>query len=254
MGAVRRLSGHQKMKKLLLCLVAFAGCGYVEPGHVGVKVNLYGQDKGIDDVVIPPGRIWFNPWTTVIYEFPVYEQNVVWSGEESIQFNDRNGAPIQADVAIQYSFEQDYLPKMFQKLRKDADSISHGFLRTQVRDKINRQSESLDVTSIFGAERSKLLDRAKESINHELSKEYGINVHTLAIVGKLVVDPQVEHSINAVITATQRALEAENKVKQIEAEASPELLQYKAMERWDGKLPQAVGGTAVPFIKIQDAQ
>ena len=121
------------------------------------------------------------------YEHLINEDVVTLS-----QFNDRNGAPIQADVAIQYSFDQGYLPKMFNKLRKDADAISHGFLRTQVRDKINRQSESLDVTSIFGQERSRLLDRAKDALNAELSAEYGINVHTLAIVGKLVVGRSAE--------------------------------------------------------------
>lgn len=271
------------MKRLLLLLSVLSGCGYVEPGHVGVKVNLYGEEKGIDDSVIPPGRIWYNPWATVIYEFPVYEQNVVWTQDETIQFNDRNGAPIQAEIAVQYSFDQEHLPKMFNKLRKDADAISHGFLRTQVRDKINRQSETLDVTQIFGPERSKLLDRAKTALNDELSEEYGISIHTLAIVGKLVVDPQVEASINAVITANQRALEAENKVRQIEAEAeqakaqaegeasakliaaqkeaeandvitkslSPELLKYKAMQKWDGKLPQFQGtGSPVPFVDL----
>lgn len=38
------------MKNVILglCLVGFTGCGYtrVEPGHVGVKVNLYGNKRG----------------------------------------------------------------------------------------------------------------------------------------------------------------------------------------------------------------
>ena len=35
---------------------------------------------------------------------------------------------------------------------------------------------------------------------------------------------------------------------------SPELLQYKALERWDGKLPQATGSSALPFLSLGDAK
>ncbi len=92
---------------------------------------------------------------------------------------------------------------------------------------------------------------------------------------------QVEASINAVIEATQRAQEAQNKVAQSKAEAEqrvaeangiaqatlikakaqadanqilaaslrPAFIQYEALTRWNGILPSVTGG-AIPFIQL----
>ena len=48
----------------------FFSCERIDAGHVGVKVNQYGDNKGVDDVVAVTGMVFFNPFTTAIYEFP----------------------------------------------------------------------------------------------------------------------------------------------------------------------------------------
>lgn len=87
-------------------------------------------------------------------------------------------------------------------------------------------------------------------------------------------------AINRVIQSTQEAEQAENKVKQIEAEArqevaraegkaqailaeakaqaeankilgeslTPELVRYKMVEKWEGKLPTVSGGEGMSFL------
>ena len=35
----------------ILLVVLFNSCERVDAGHVGVKVNMYGDNKGVDDVV-----------------------------------------------------------------------------------------------------------------------------------------------------------------------------------------------------------
>ena len=43
------------MRKILIAValmfgaLALTGCDRVEPGHVGIKVNKLGDDKGVDD-------------------------------------------------------------------------------------------------------------------------------------------------------------------------------------------------------------
>ena len=101
------------------------------------------------------------------------------------------------------------------------------------------------------------------------------------MIGKIRTDPTVENSINAVLTASQKAIEAQNKVVQATAEANQEIatakgdsassviraegqahanqllqasltagvLQSKALDKWNGTLPQVTSG-AVPFINI----
>ncbi len=80
-------------------------------------------------------------------------------------------------------------------------------------------------------------------------------------------------AIEAKVTAEQNALAAKNKLSQIEFEAqqkiaeargkaeaisieskalqsSPQILQLRALEKWDGKMPQYLGSSQLPFISI----
>ena len=59
------------MKKLiffLAAIVALSSCTRIDAGHEGIKVNMYGTDKGVSDVVLVTGRVWYNPFTEDVYE------------------------------------------------------------------------------------------------------------------------------------------------------------------------------------------
>ena len=272
-------------------LVLCTGCTLVEPGHAGIRVNLYGGQKGVEDYPIETGRLWFNPLTEQIHEFPTYIQQAVWVAsphedkaiDESVTFNSIEGASLNVDVGIAYQIETAKVPHIFVKFRQDADTITHGYLRTRVRDVLNRHASEMKVTSIFGDGKAKLLNNTIVDLKNELGPE-GFHIDNISFISKFRVDPQVEQSINATITATQRAVEAENKIRQSEAEAqqakaiaegtsqailiaakaqaeanrilsqsvTPELVQYQALQKWDGKLPMFTGSgnNATPFINI----
>ena len=51
-------------------IFSFVGCERIDAGHVGVKVNLYGTGKGVDDVTEVTGWVFYNPISTKIVEFP----------------------------------------------------------------------------------------------------------------------------------------------------------------------------------------
>ena len=65
----------------ILLVVLFNSCERVDAGHVGVKVNMYGDNKGVDDVVAVTGMVFYNPITTKIYEFPTFIQHKEYKGE-----------------------------------------------------------------------------------------------------------------------------------------------------------------------------
>ena len=54
---------------IVLSIFLFASCERIDAGHVGVKVNQYGDNKGVDDVVAVTGVVFYNPITTKVYEF-----------------------------------------------------------------------------------------------------------------------------------------------------------------------------------------
>ena len=54
------------MKKFFYLLIALicavlTSCGYerIDAGHEGIKVNLYGDRKGVDDVELVTGAVWY---------------------------------------------------------------------------------------------------------------------------------------------------------------------------------------------------
>jgi hypothetical protein len=82
----RKLQEQLKRKKIMktiilsvvgffLLIVLFFSCERIDAGHVGVKVNLYGDNKGVSDVVEVTGMVFYNPITHNIYEFPTFIQH-----------------------------------------------------------------------------------------------------------------------------------------------------------------------------------
>src|ERR1700677_974612 len=95
----------------VVLVVTIAGCGMttrVDAGHVGIRVRLAGSDRGIQDMPVVTGWVFFNPLTEQIVLFPTSVQNVVWTQsahegkpyDESITFSSSEGVNINADVAL----------------------------------------------------------------------------------------------------------------------------------------------------------
>ena len=54
---------------MMVASTMFTSYGYerVDAGYEGIKVNLYGDDKGVDDITLVTGAVWYNPITTAVY-------------------------------------------------------------------------------------------------------------------------------------------------------------------------------------------
>lgn len=279
--------------KIILVVIAASSLGScmtkIEPGYTGIKVYMYGDQKGVDDFPIRTGAVWFNPITQNVHKFPTFLQNVVWtkdrtedsSDDESITFNSIEGAIINADVALSYSIVREQVPAIFVEFRQSPKHITDVYMRSKIRDYFSREASKMKVTDIFGEKKQNLLEAVKEMANEELGKK-GFKFDMISFIGGLRVDEKVQASINAVIEATQRAIEAENKVRQAQAEAqqaiatsegkaqsilniaiaeaeankilnaslTDRLIQWKAYERWNGQTPQVMGvSTVIPNLK-----
>lgn len=52
------------MLSLILSALCLTSCSErIDAGSEGILVNLYGSDKGVDDVSLVTGRVWYNPFT-----------------------------------------------------------------------------------------------------------------------------------------------------------------------------------------------
>ena len=53
----------------VMTAITFTSCERIDAGCEGIKVNLYGDDKGVGDAALVTGRVFYNPFTTSIYEY-----------------------------------------------------------------------------------------------------------------------------------------------------------------------------------------
>ncbi|MCE0874136.1 SPFH domain-containing protein [Pseudomonas monteilii] len=126
------------MKRLLaavsLCALAvLGGCSKVPAGNVGVIVNLYGSEKGVELKEVGTGKYWVGI-NEELYLFPTFTQTETWTGAETITFQTVEGMKVGGDVGITYAVAPDKVTTLFQKYRAGIDEITNKFLRNMVRD------------------------------------------------------------------------------------------------------------------------
>lgn len=271
------------MKQLglaILLVLSVVGCTKVPAGFVGVRVYTMGGNKGVDNEVVGVGRYWAQP-NVDVYLFPTFQQNYVWTASaheghahnEEIDFQDADGMKISADVGISYQVITDKVAHLFTTYRLGIEEITHVNLRNIVRNEFSNVSGKMKVGDIIGPKKEALFEEVTKRVNVQ-TEAVGIHVINLYAVGALRPPDQVITALNDKIKATQKAMQIENEVAQSKAEAekaiavargeaeanrlktsslSPALLQYLALSKWNGELPQVTGSGGMPFINLKNA-
>ena len=263
---------------LFLMVFLFKSCERIDAGHVGVKVNLYGDNKGVSDVTEVTGMVFFNPITHSIYEFPTFIQHKEYTGENSFVVNSKDGSEFHVSPIINYSVQREKVPAIFAKYRRSLDQIEEGFLKTSVFDAFRLATNKYTADELIGNRQAYEIEVRKILEGQLLREGFVVNQFT----SNLVYPETFKTAIEAKNNAVQSALMAENKVKQAEAEAkikvataegnaqalltsakaeaeanrmkqqtlTPLLIQLEYVQKWDGKLP-VYGQVPTIFKNIQ---
>jgi regulator of protease activity HflC (stomatin/prohibitin superfamily) len=264
---------------LLMTVLLINSCERIDAGHVGVKVNLYGDNQGVDDVTAVTGVVFYNPISTKIYEFPTYIQHKEYKKTDDVDnsfiVNSKDGSEFSVSPLINYSVQRDKVPFIFAKYRRELGDIEDGFLKTTIYDAFRMTANSYTADELIG-NRQVFETKVRAFLDAALIKEgFVINQMT----SNLIYPETFKRSIEAKNNAVQAALQAENQVKTAEAQAkikvatangnaqamltaakaeaeanslkqrtiTPMLLQLEWINKWDGKLP--VYGTAPQLYK-----
>lgn len=272
----------RKLITLALFCLAAAGCGTrVEPGHVGIKVNLYGGNRGVQDLPVVTGMVWYNPFTSTVYEYPTFVQTATWQRSrdvnEEITFNSKEGLIISADISLSYQLIAEKAPHFYVQFRSDdIDHFTHGFFRNIARDAFNEEAASYSVEELYSTRKEEFLAKVRSRVNGQVSA-YGVKLEQLGFIGAPRLPENVMNALNGKIQAIQDAQAAQNKLQQTQAEAAqrvaaargeaqanaalvqsitPDLIKWRtlmiqqeAVAKWDGALPQYSGG-AQPFLML----
>ena len=260
-------------------IFSFVGCERIDAGHVGVKVNLYGDGKGVDDVTEVTGWVFYNPISTKIIEFPTFMQHkeykqVVEDGvvveDESFVVNSKDGSEFHVSPLLNYSVKRERVPYIFGKYRVELSMIESGFLKTAVYDAFRVVANSYTADELI-SNRQQFEIKVRKVLEDQLSPEGFI---LSQFTSNLIYPATFKKAIEAKNNAVQTALTAENQVKTAEAEAkikiaraegsakamltnaraeaeanqlkqrtlTPMLIQQQWIEKWNGKLPETMLG------------
>ncbi|AUX46749.1 uncharacterized protein SOCE26_082580 [Sorangium cellulosum] len=286
-SAVRRVA----LGLALLVATLFVACTTVtriDAAHVGIRVKLAGSNRGVDDIPVVTGWVFYNPLTEQIVQFPTSVQNVVWTSstyegrsvDESITFSSSEGVNVGADIGMSFHIEPKMAPHLYLRFREnDLMRLADRYVRNAVREAFNSVASTMPVQEIYGAGKTKLIQDVTKELGLVIEKD-GFIIDQLTINGALKLPENVAAAINQAMEATQKSIQAENRVRQVRAEAeqaiatargaaesarerargeadalliraraeakantiirlstTPAVLQYRALERWNGRLP-----------------
>lgn len=262
---------------LLIVLFFLLNFNMIRPGYVGIVVDLFGDEKGVEPKELTVGAYWIAPWKS-LYTFPIFEQNDTWENDESFSFQTSEGLACSADIGITYHLNADQIHNLFAKYRRGMADISHVFMKNYIRDAINTSASKMKIEDLYGQGKEQFLHMVEDHVRKDL-KHIGIEISRIYLIGRFHFPENVIKALNSKIEATQRAQQRENELRESEAEAkkliakaegeakclqiqaqskseankilsnsiTPELLMKEFIDKWDGKLPMCVGG-ATPII------
>ncbi|MBP2157568.1 MULTISPECIES: SPFH domain-containing protein [Asticcacaulis] len=264
---------------LLIAGVSLMSCGQtIQPGNVGVKIRTLGPNAGVDPAPLPSG--WhLNLVGERIAEFPVIQRTYTYTREqdergpenEEINFSDNNALPMTADVQLVMRIDRTKAPALYTRYRLTFDQLFEGPIRNDVRSAIAAETELVSVEYLYRGGRQQVIQKALARVNRKWEPQ-GVNISQLDWIGTIRYPQVILDSIQAKTKADADAAAAQAQIAVAKAQAdakieeargqaeanrllaqsiasSPQVVQLRAIEKWDGKLPTTTGG-AVPFIDV----
>ena len=265
---------------IMMAFFSFIGLERIDAGHVGIKVNLIGTGKGVDNATEVTGWVFYNRFTTKIVEFPTFVQHKEYKKEgdadESFVINSKDGSEFHVSPLLNYSVQREKVPYIFTKYRVELNAIEAGFLKTAVYDAFRVVANSYTADELISNRELFEIKVRKNLEGHLLPEGFILAQFT----SNLVYPETFKKAIEAKNNAVQSALRAENEVKTAEAQAkikvataegnaqamltsakaeaeanrlkqqtlTPLLLQQKWIERWNGALPTTSLGSGTNMM------
>ena len=242
----------------------------IPPGNVGIVVDKYGSNAGVEKNVVYPGTIWptFNQH---VYLYPTFRQtkNFVKSSDEdsktdeSFLFKSADGIQFRADVGVSYNLDPRYVPHLFQLYRGGLDEINQRVFRNILRKDLIYYGGKDSATALIGSGVSALFDSIQASLTRQVAGLGVIQVEVFVLGDLAPTDSKYAESISSKAIEAQKAAASQAKIqtarmdssskviaaageaesnRRIASSITPELIDYIKANAWNGANPQVVSG------------
>lgn len=248
----------------VIVLMFLVGCGVeqVDTGFRGVK-TVWGE-VDMKEGSLPEGLYFYNPVTSSITEVDTRIKR------KEMKVNTYTKDVQQANITLiaNYRLEQSKAHIMFKEVGKDWENI---ILPQAIEGELKKVIGQYDAVDLI-SHRGKATSEAQTAIAESLKNRYVI-FDRLELVNIQYLK-EFEKAVEDKVVATQKAVEEKNRSIQIQEQArqtimraeadaksmqiraqalmaNAKLVEYEAIQRWDGKLPQYMFGNSTPFVDIR---
>ena len=259
----------------------------IQPGNVGVVLNRWsGALKTVGQ-----GVAWRIPWITQVQSYPVALRTYTMvqrseegtRGDDSIDLPTKEGQHIRQDISVTYNTSQDKAGDVFRSFRgAEIADIEATFIRRTIITVAQNAAGQMSLTDLISNQRGQLQEHIQGDLQVQMNK-MGFVVDKVNLGASHLpdaIEKQMQQKMGAQQNAQQADYElqrqqtlAKAKVAEAEGDAqatlvkakaqaeanrllqealTPLLIQNKALERWNGTLPQFTGGGAIPFLNLKD--
>ncbi len=241
-----------------ILLLIYASMHAVPAGHKGVE-TLFGK---VNERVLDEGLHFLNPLSEV-NDIDLREQRE----EISMSTYTKDIQLARLKIVFTFNLNGTNVQKLFRTVGVSyRDKLITPILQNAVKDIVGRWEADKLIEN-----RNKATVDMSNFLTDSLNKEF-INFGSFSLI-EITYSESFEKSIEEKQIATQNAIKAKNntvriseeaKQKVISAEAEAQsirirsqalstnkgLIEYEAIQKWDGKLPTYTGSGAIPFINI----
>jgi len=273
----------------LILVLASSSFSVISPGNTGVIFNLWTGSLR----TVPQGIAWRFPFVTQVQSYPTALRTYTMvkrsgegsaEGDDSIDLPTREGQHITQDISVTYNTSEDLAAQVFKAFRgSDISDIEATFVRRTIITVAQNTAGQMSLSEVISAKRNDLQDNIQKNLSIELEK-MGFHLDKVNL-GASHLPQSLEKQMQEKMAAQQQAQQAEYELQKqqmlakaevakaegeaqsilvrakAQAEAnrllqstlSQNLIQSKAIDKWDGTLPQVSGG-ATPFINLKPAR
>lgn len=260
---------------LIIGLFSFIGCERIDAGHVGIKVNNSGGERGVSKTAYVTGWVFYNRFNSKIYEFPTFQQHKEY---DPFTVPSKGGTIFTVHPSFNYNVNASEVGNMFQTFRLSLSNLENGYLSNAVRVTIREVTNTFTVDSILN--NLAIYDGAiVASLNAKLSPYFSVSTFTSG----LTPDEKLSNTIVAKAQALQEAMQLENEQKKIKVKAendiieakrdstvlvvgaqaearairekqsaiTPEYVEYQKILKWNGALPSVSAGNSGLMLQLK---
>lgn len=240
----------------------------VDNSEVGIKFKKFSLNEQGELKASPAtGWIFYNPFTTKVFKYPVYVQRVDY---DEFTVTTKDAAVFKMDPNIAYWLNRDKAVYVFDKYRRSIRDIEKGYIKTCIYDAYRITANAYTSDSLM-SNRSEFEANVRAMLDNSLGKEgFVVNEFTSQIIPPASLSAAIEaknQAIQNALRATNQIAEAEANAKidvakaqgeaqamrikadaeayynrTISASLSEYIIREDFIEKWNGVLPTVQGG------------